>query len=164
MNSQNTKKYTYNWKNTDSGRVLFRRQVEKNGDGWKYVGDWVQSSLKESAETTTCISRRVPDKQNAPRKKKIPPPAGRDERGRLLMPCSNEELTFKYESLCYDVQNISNAIEGLTDSFEKLLLKKYREKIIEEKKKMFQLYIASIKLNFQLDSNLIYLNNVVRKN
>ena len=80
------------------------------------------------------------------------------------MPCSNEELTFKYESLCCDVQNISNAIEGLTDSFSKLLLKKYREKIIEEKKKMFQLYIASIKLNFQLDSNLIYLNNVVRKN
>lgn len=155
MNSQNTKKYSYNWKNTESGRVLFRRQVEKNGDGWKYVGDWVQSSLQESAETTTSISRRVVDKQNSPRKKKIPPPAGRDERGRLLMPSSNEELTFKYESLCYHVQNISNVIEGLTDSFSILLLEKHREKIIEEKKRVFRLYIASIKLNFQLDSNLI---------
>jgi hypothetical protein len=164
MNSQNTKKYSYNWKNTDSGRVLFRRQVEKNGDGWKYVGGWVQSSLKESAETTTCISGRMTDKQNAPRKKKIPPPTGRDEKGRLLMPSSNEELTLKYENICYHVQNISNAIEGLTDSFSKLLLEKYREKIIEEKKKMFQLYITSIKLNFQLDSNLIHINYVSRKN
>ena len=131
LHHQCAKKYSYNWKNTPDGDKLFKRQVEKNGNGrWKYVGDWVLAeSMYQTVSTTNYPT---------PRKRKIPPPIGRDENGRLLMPHSDQNLTEvkeleKYNSFCDYIRNITDAIDGIEDCFPKNILIKHRDYIVEKK-------------------------------